>query len=60
MVLDEAMACGVPVVGVRSGATPEIVEDGDTGILAMALNPESFAHPIEVLAQDEELRRKIG
>jgi len=32
-VLVEAMACGIPVVATRSGATPEVVEDGVTGLL---------------------------
>ena len=30
----EAMACGTPVVALRTGALPEIVEDGLTGFLA--------------------------
>ncbi len=60
LVLTEAMACGVPVVGSRSGAIPEIVEDGETGILATPLDPASFAHGIELLVQDKELRRKMG
>ena len=30
----EALAAGVPVAAMRSGALPEIVEDGRTGVLA--------------------------
>jgi N-acetyl-alpha-D-glucosaminyl L-malate synthase BshA len=29
----EALACGVPVAGYRSGGLPEVVRDGETGIL---------------------------
>jgi glycosyltransferase involved in cell wall biosynthesis len=34
LVLIEAMMCGTPVVAVRLGAVPEIVEDGVTGAIA--------------------------
>ncbi|MCL2444530.1 glycosyltransferase [Candidatus Saccharibacteria bacterium] len=30
----EALACGVPVIGSSAGATPEIVEDGVSGLIA--------------------------
>lgn len=60
LVLAEAMACGVPVVGSRSGAIPEIVEDGITGLLATARDEISFADAIENLARDERLRKDMG
>jgi glycosyltransferase involved in cell wall biosynthesis len=59
MVLAEALACGVPVVGSRSGAIPEIVKDGETGLLATALNPVSFADAIERLVRDSELLHRM-
>jgi glycosyltransferase involved in cell wall biosynthesis len=60
MVLAEALACGVPVVGSRSGAIPEIVEDGKTGFLATPLDPASFADAIERLVRDGRVRRDMG
>ncbi len=33
MVVIEAMACGTPVVALRRGAVPELIVDGQTGII---------------------------
>jgi len=34
LIIIEALACGVPVIGLRRGALPEIIVDGKTGFLA--------------------------
>ena len=60
LVLTEAMACGVAVVGSRSGAIPEIVADGVTGLLAEPRDEVSFADALEQLARDENLRQQMG
>jgi glycosyltransferase involved in cell wall biosynthesis len=60
LVTAEAMACGVPVVGSRSGGTQEIVEDGVSGLLATPLEPVSFADAIEKIARDYPLRRAMS
>jgi glycosyltransferase involved in cell wall biosynthesis len=33
IVMAEALACGTPVLGLRRGAVPEVVEDGVTGFV---------------------------
>jgi glycosyltransferase involved in cell wall biosynthesis len=33
MVSIEALACGTPVIGLNSGAIPEVIEDGKTGVV---------------------------
>lgn len=60
LVLAEAMACGVPIVGSRSGSLLEVVNDGHTGLLATPLDADAFAVAIETLAKDDGLRKKMG
>ena len=59
-VLSEAMGCGVPIVGSRSGVIGEFVEDGQTGFLATAKDPVAFADAIGALARDESLRKQMS
>jgi glycosyltransferase involved in cell wall biosynthesis len=56
----EAMAAGLPVVGVCGGGVAEIVEDGRTGLLAEPDNPLELAAHIERLARDPALRAALG
>jgi glycosyltransferase involved in cell wall biosynthesis len=60
LVLAEAMACGVPIVGSRHGSLPEVVVEGETGLLATPLDAKAFADAIEKLANDPALRRKLS
>ncbi len=57
MPLLEGMEAGVPVVGVRAGATPETV--GDAGLLVDPGDAEGFADAMERAAFDEELRARL-
>lgn len=56
----EAMACGVPVVGPRSGGTAEVVEDGKTGLLFDPGDAESFAACLHKLVSDADLRGRLS
>jgi glycosyltransferase involved in cell wall biosynthesis len=57
MPLLEGMEAGVPVVGVRAGATAETV--GDAGLLVEPGDAEGFADAMERAAFDEELRARV-
>ena len=56
----EAMAASLPVVATRVGGTPEIVSDGETGLLIPAGSPAALASAIEGLASWPDRRRRLG
>lgn len=56
----EAMAEGRPVVGTRSGGLPEVVLDGQTGLLVPPGEPGPLADAIARLASDAALARRLG
>jgi glycosyltransferase involved in cell wall biosynthesis len=58
-VLSEAMGCGTPIIGSRSGVISECVVEGKTGLLATPKNAASFADAIEKFAKDEPLRKAM-
>ncbi len=60
LVAVEAMACGVPVVASRVGGLLETVRDGQTGYLVPWRCPEPFAERLELLLDNEPLRRSLG
>jgi len=52
----EAMSCGVPVVGPEIGAIPEIIDDGENGLLYPPGSTERLESAISKILSDEELR----
>lgn len=56
----EAMAFGLPVIATAVNGTPEAVEDGVTGLLVPAKDPEALAAAMDRLARDAELRSRLG
>ncbi|MGO9244180.1 MAG: glycosyltransferase family 4 protein [Verrucomicrobiia bacterium] len=60
IVLLEAMQSGLPIVATRGGARSEILTDGVNGLLAEELNPSDLAGKILHLANDPELRERMG
>jgi glycosyltransferase involved in cell wall biosynthesis len=56
----EAMACGRPVISTRVGAIPELVDDGETGLLVPWNDPTALGEAIVKLLADQELATQMG
>jgi len=56
----EAMAAGLPVVATRSGALPEVVVDGETGLLVERGDTAALGAAIDRLLSEPLLRRRMG
>ena len=60
VVLLEAMTYGVPVIGSAIGGIPDIIIDGETGVLVPAGDTDALAHAIMRLARDAGLASRLG
>ena len=56
----EAMAMGIPVIASRVGGLPEVVLDGETGLLVPSSNSEALADAIVYLMDRPEVRQEMG
>lgn len=59
-ILLDAMQFGLPVIASRVGGLPEIVHDGDNGLLIPARDPQQLHDAILRLRHDEALRIRMG
>jgi glycosyltransferase involved in cell wall biosynthesis len=60
LVAVEAALFGLPVVATRRGGLPEIIADGETGMLCEAAAPDQLAATLLRLCDDEGLRQRLG
>jgi glycosyltransferase involved in cell wall biosynthesis len=60
LVLLEAMSCNVPVIASRVSAIPEIVVDGETGLLVPPRDVAALAAALRTLLNDVALRQHMG
>jgi L-malate glycosyltransferase len=56
----DAMACAKPVVATRAGGIPEVVVDGETGLLVPPRDHHAMAAAIVHLLADQALRVRMG
>jgi glycosyltransferase involved in cell wall biosynthesis len=55
----EAMALGLPVIATALGGTPEVVRDGETGVLVHSEN-KALEEALRTLVTDEKARQRLG
>jgi glycosyltransferase involved in cell wall biosynthesis len=55
----EALAVGCPVIATAVGGVPEVVRDGENGLLVPARDPAALAAAIERFFGDAELRDRL-
>ncbi|RJP27690.1 MAG: glycosyltransferase family 1 protein [Candidatus Omnitrophota bacterium] len=56
----EAMGASLPVIASNVGGIPELVVNGETGILVEPENPERIAREVDLILGDEERAREMG
>ena len=60
LVLLEAMASGLPVIGSNSGGIPEIVHDGKNGFLTREKDSKAIAQKVNALLTNREEYEKMS
>jgi glycosyltransferase involved in cell wall biosynthesis len=60
LVVLEALACGLPVIGTDIDALRAVVSEGENGLLVAPADPRALAEAIERLARDETLRLSLA
>jgi glycosyltransferase involved in cell wall biosynthesis len=60
LTLLEGMARGLPVAATRVGGNPEVVADGETGLLVPPRDPAALANAMLRLWRDADLARRMG
>jgi glycosyltransferase involved in cell wall biosynthesis len=60
LVIVEAFACGVPVIGSQIGGVGEVIRDGYSGLLFEAGNSTDLVRKVRCLWADRNLRDQLG
>ncbi len=60
MALLEAQCGGLPVVAGRYGGVADVVQDGVSGLLSPAGDPQAFADAVQALLRDPKRRARMG
>lgn len=59
MTIIEAMGTGLPIVASRVGGIPDMIGDGESGLLVLP-EPEEICKALSRLVEDRDLRQRLG
>ena len=60
LVVLEAMACGIPIVGFPVGGVPELIEHNKSGLITDDISTRSLIETCSLLIKSKKLRTHIG
>lgn len=60
LALLEAMSCARPIIATRAGGMPEVIKDGENGLLVAIEDDDALADALVLLAGDADLRDRLG
>jgi len=60
LVVQEAFASGIPVIGVREGGVKNLIQEGINGYISEPNNPPEFADKVQQLIENSDERRRLG
>jgi len=55
-----AQAMGIPIVATRVCGIPDVVKDGESGMLTRPEDPEDLAHALRSMIEDDATRQRMG
>jgi glycosyltransferase involved in cell wall biosynthesis len=54
------MACSIPIVASEIGGVPDVVKDGENGLLVPPRDSKALADAIIYLLENEDVRKEMG
>jgi glycosyltransferase involved in cell wall biosynthesis len=60
LALQEALRCGCPCIGTMAGGIPEMIRDGESGLLVPAGSAQALAASLLAMLSNAQMRQRFG